>query len=84
MLRLGFNAYAKNVFHDHPSQISIISVLQARNTNWKTYLHKENKAQNIHACSSASLELTNRGEKRERRERKEKREKREKRENCKI
>ena len=58
MLRLGFNAYAKNVFHDHPSQISIISVLQARYTNWKTYLHKENKAQNIHACSSASLELT--------------------------
>ena len=30
-----FNAYAKNDFHEHPSQISIVSVLQARTTNWK-------------------------------------------------
>ena len=32
MLRLDFNAYAKNDFHDHPSQIRIVSVLQARKT----------------------------------------------------
>ena len=36
MLKLGFNAYAKNDFHEHPSQISIASVLQAKATNWKT------------------------------------------------
>ena len=36
MLRLGFSAYAKNDFHEHPSQISITSVLQAKATNWNT------------------------------------------------
>ena len=34
MLRLGFDAYAKMVFHVHPSQNKVVNVLQARYTNW--------------------------------------------------
>ena len=65
MLRLGFNAYAKTFFHDHPSQKDVVSTLQARTTNWKSKLHKEQTKHKtlgvnnfLHACSSASLELT--------------------------
>ena len=36
MLKPGFNADAKKNFHEHPSQISIASVLQVKATNWKT------------------------------------------------
>ena len=43
MLRLGFNAYAKIDFNEYPSQISIVSALQARTTNWKCYIHKNTK-----------------------------------------
>ena len=40
MLRLGFNAYAKNDFHEYPSQISIVSALHARTINWKINIHE--------------------------------------------
>ena len=46
MLMLGFNAYAKMFFYVHPSQIKIVNVLQAENTNWKSKLHLETQRQN--------------------------------------
>ena len=58
MLRLGFNAYAKNDFHEHPSQVSIVSVLQARATNWKINIHRNTKHKTSLHLLQQALRLT--------------------------
>ena len=58
MLKPGFNADVKKVFHEHLGQISIVNVLQAKPTDWNTYYientTREHKEQNN---NSASLSL---------------------------
>ena len=54
MLKPGFSVDAKKDFHEHPGQISIVNVLQAKPINWNTNYIENTSRELLVICSLIS------------------------------